>query len=160
MIAEELLAAFEKRFWAKVQKTDGCWNWVGGGSKGRGQIGLNDRVYLAYRISWELAYGTAPGKLWILHKCDNPACVRPDHLFLGTNRDNIDDSMSKGHRRGAIIAASGENHGNSKLTWRDIDYILASSLGPVHIARELGVSYKTIKNIRDGKSWMKRPARA
>lgn len=86
------------RFWPKVEKGDGCWEWQAHRNpEGYGVIGI-DRVPVgAHRVAWELTYGPIPEGIYVCHHCDNPPCVRPDHLFLGTNSDNIIDAMSK-HR--------------------------------------------------------------
>lgn len=88
------------RFWPKVQKGDGCWEWQGSRlPHGYGHLTIPGRgVPYAHRISWELTHGEIPDGLWVLHHCDNPPCVRPDHLFLGTAQDNVDDSIRKGRR--------------------------------------------------------------
>jgi hypothetical protein len=92
--------SLEERFWAKVRKSEGCWEWVGSKiPKGYGNIGISYRPpksALAHRVSWEIHFGPIPGGMFVCHHCDNPGCVRPDHLFLGTNLDNIRDSESKG----------------------------------------------------------------
>lgn len=88
------------RFWPKVEKTEGCWLWRGTiGASGYGKIratGPSRAMLTAHRVSWELAYGPIPEGLWALHKCDIRPCVRPDHLFLGTRQDNMDDAKAKG----------------------------------------------------------------
>jgi hypothetical protein len=91
----------EIRFWAKVQKTEGCWIWCGGQDKnGYGIIRAGQR---AHRRSWELHFGPVPKNLWILHHCDNPSCVRPDHLWLGTVTDNNADMIAKGRHRHGVV---------------------------------------------------------
>lgn len=100
----------EERFWEKVEKSDGCWEWKGVvNEKGYGVINRGrggEGNILAHRLSWELHHGAIPeGEgyhgICVLHKCDNPSCVNPDHLFIGTNQDNIDDMVKKQrHRRG------------------------------------------------------------
>mgnify|MGYP002136427592 CR=1 FL=1 len=89
----------EVRFWAKVQKTDGCWEWAGTKlPSGYGQLERADggkRMY-AHRFSYLIHYGDFDRSLYVLHRCDNPSCVKPDHLFLGTARDNLLDASSKG----------------------------------------------------------------
>lgn len=88
------------RFWAKVNKTPTCWLWTANRlPKGYGVINVGGRAgsqQLAHRVSWELHFGPIPDGLWVLHRCDNPPCVRPDHLFLGTVQDNVDDMVTKG----------------------------------------------------------------
>jgi hypothetical protein len=84
-------------FWSKVSKSDGCWEWMGGKDKdGYGKITYMWRGLRAHRLSWELTYGVIPQGLDVLHRCDNPPCVRPDHLFLGTHGDNNRDMKEKG----------------------------------------------------------------
>src|SRR5271165_4726377 len=88
-----------KRFWDKVEKTDGCWNWKAYiGPDGYGRFGFRGKIPGPHRVSWELSFGPIPDGLNVCHKCDNRRCVRPDHLFLGTDRDNILDCIRKGRR--------------------------------------------------------------
>jgi len=107
----------ECRFWAKVAKTeDGCWNWTASKRhKGYGAFCYyrDDGTLVqgrAHRYSWEIHNGDIPDGMFVLHSCDNPACVNPDHLFLGTNQDNVDDMMRKGRNvsGGAKCGSSGK----------------------------------------------------
>lgn len=89
-----------KRFWAKVDKSGDCWLWTAFTLKGYGKFSLSrvdgvQKNLRAHRMSWELHFGEIPEGLSVLHSCDTPGCVRPDHLFLGTHQDNMDDKVLK-----------------------------------------------------------------
>jgi HNH endonuclease len=94
----------DERFWAKVKRGPGCWEWQGyRDRKGYGRIGGGKDSQLVHRLSWSLHHGD-PGELCVLHHCDNPPCVNPDHLFLGTIQDNNADMIAKGRRRPDVRA--------------------------------------------------------
>lgn len=85
------------RFWAKVDRSGECWTWTACTNRhGYGQFGIRRRHYLAHRVSYALAHGPFDTALYICHSCDNPPCVRPDHLFVGTQLDNMRDASGKG----------------------------------------------------------------
>jgi hypothetical protein len=88
----------EARFWARVQKQPSCWIWTGGhNGKQYGYVWVGKRKWLAHRLSWFLTRGEEPPRdMLVCHACDNPRCVRPDHLWLGTPQDNMDDKVAKG----------------------------------------------------------------
>jgi hypothetical protein len=87
---------FEERFWAKVEKTDGCWLWRAKTNGKYGQFYVTGIGHCgAHRVSWGIAFGVIPAELHVCHRCDTPLCVRPDHLFLGTRRDNMRDCVAK-----------------------------------------------------------------
>lgn len=92
-----------ERFWRRVDKSGPCWIWTGAqGHHGYGRIGIGGHdgpTVLAHRVAWELSNGPVPEGLCVLHRCDNPPCVNPDHLFVGTQADNIRDCKEKGRMR-------------------------------------------------------------
>lgn len=89
------------RFWRRVKKSDGCWEWQGcRANGGYGRFGvLAERIVYAHRFSYELHYGALPPGAMVCHHCDNPPCVRPDHLFAGDDSANVRDMVSKGRLR-------------------------------------------------------------
>lgn len=105
-----LVASAEERFWSRVKKSDGCWEWTGPRKNSRSHYGAffpkQGEHWAAHRYAYTLAHGPIPDGLLVCHRCDNPPCVRPDHLFLGTDRANHDDMVSKGrHAHGPTHAA-------------------------------------------------------
>lgn len=93
----KLTAKQEQRFYSKINKTDTCWLWLGTkGKSGYGAFWLNTKPVRAHRLSYVLKYGSFDQSLYVCHHCDNPSCVNPEHLFLGTNKDNMDDGYKKG----------------------------------------------------------------
>lgn len=128
-----------KRFWSKVDKSEDCWIWTAGTTKGYGRIRINNIRYLAHRISYALVHGN-PGNLWVCHTCDNPPCVNPKHLWLGTCRDNLQDAAKKGRCV-------------TKLSLSDVQKILESNDTQQILADKYGVSRTIISDIQCRKCW-------
>jgi len=146
----------EERFWSMVKRgdPDSCWEWQGRIIKdGYGAFHLKGKRIIASRFAWILTYGEIPQGMCVLHKCDNPACVNPRHLFLGTQKDNMQDAVLKWRK-------SGPHNGRTKLTWPQVDTIrLLFQMGwsAYRLAKFFGVNYKTVWQILKGKTW-KEPA--
>lgn len=149
----------EERFWMRVTKTEGCWNWVGANVNGRGQIYVTGRSELAPRISWQMHFGPIPDGLLVCHDCDNPACVRPDHLFLGTYQDNAIDAAVKGRNTGQLhpeLVPRGEKHGMAKLNETAVVAIrLRAGMGESQrrLAGIYGVAHSAIGSIVRREAW-------
>jgi hypothetical protein len=142
----------EVRFWAKVNKTDDCWLWTAATVAGYGAIGLRGKHIKAHRYSWELANGPIPDGLHVLHRCDNPPCVRPDHLFLGTHADNMADMSAKGR----VNSVRGEKNKSAVLTETDVVEIRRlkqAGVSSTELGRRFGVSANTALLITKRKKW-------
>lgn len=140
------------RFWSKVDKTDegGCWIWTAGKNKnGYGAIGVDCRIERAHRVSWFLHFGPIPEKMHVLHKCDNPACVAPHHLFLGDHLTNMLDKEAKGRANQPI----GARNKASKLTVEMVREIKLSNESQQILAERYGVTDGAINHIKMGRTW-------
>ena len=143
-------ASPEELFWKRVAKTPTCWLWTGYKTKGGyGLLTVNSKSYTAQRFSWILHNGPIPFGLDVLHKCDNPPCVNPDHLFLGTQQDNVVDSVNKGRFR--IRQGKGQKLTKSQVS--HIKFLLGSGKSGASLARKFGVSRQSINYIKLGKTW-------
>lgn len=136
---------------AEINDVNGCWNWRAAICDGYGRIRHQGKMQLAHRVSFELHSGPVPAGLFVCHRCDNPICINPSHLFVGTHSANMADMAIKGRRRG-IVAIDGERHGRAKLTDAEVSTIRSSGQPAKVLAREYGVSDRQIRHIRAGKS--------
>lgn len=139
----------EKRFFAKVKVTDTCWEWLGSKWRGYGRLTVNGIPKKAHRFMWEMTHGSIPSDMHVLHSCDNPACVNPAHLFLGTHQDNMKDKIKKGRSN------KGAKNGHAKLTASDVAKIkeLNGSITQKEISQIFSVSQVQISRIVTGKRW-------
>jgi hypothetical protein len=142
------------RFWRKVEKGEDCWEWVGfRGPLGYGRTTIKKRLFLAHRVAWALSFGPIPPGLWVLHHCDNPPCVRPEHLFLGTQQDNVEDMWAKGRQKDVFMVPRGSSHSFAKLSDEQVIVIKHRAESSRTLALEFGVGHKTILKIKSGVSW-------
>lgn len=160
-----------RRFFSKVEKSDGCWLWLG--AKDRNGYGMfsvgsarrpdgtrRNSMVLAHRVAYEIAFGPIPRRgelrcLCVLHNCENPGCVNPKHLFLGTNLDSVRKMDAKGRRR--TKALCGADHGNAVLTEDQVREIVRrhfdDKVPQRHLAAEFGVAASTVNHIFTGRLW-------
>jgi hypothetical protein len=142
------------RFWAKVEKSDGCWEWTSAKSRaGYGVFRLGGKTVYAHRLSMFIAGTPIPNGLHGCHHCDNRSCVRPDHIFSGTDRDNHNDMVAKG--RGALPPV---NHGERHPQCRYSDDFVRKAIAMAKAstirgaARALGLSQRTVQRWTRGTS--------
>lgn len=150
---------------------EGCWEWQAGRSpRGYGKVCVANKHWRAHRLAWTLTYGEIPAGLVVMHRCDNPPCVRPDHLQLGTCADNNRDKVAKGRdsrgdahyaRREPWRLLRGEQHGRAKLTEEQVRFI-REEFQPGYgawkaLALRLGVSVSLLHLVRKGTIWKDKP---
>jgi hypothetical protein len=139
------------RFWAKVDKSGECWLWTASCTPlGYGRCYTPGAGGYAHRASYLIHYGAIPAGLEVMHECDTPNCVRPDHLKVGTHQDNMDDKVRKGRQQ------RGERCSKAKLTTsqaQEIKQRLAKGERGSQLAREYNVTKQTICGIRHNRSW-------
>lgn len=151
----------EKRFWAKVDKTggaDSCWPWMAGTTNGGYGLFRAGRVRIrAHRYSYELVNGPIAANLCACHRCDNPPCVNPAHLFIGTPADNVADCIAKGRFSIATGFRGGVPPPNSKLRGADVLLIRSrfakGNVAVRELAEETGISKSQIYDIINRKCW-------
>lgn len=128
-----------------------CWEWTGyRNPKGYGMIRVGHRMELTHRVAYRLAHGEFDPALRVCHACDNPGCVRPDHLWIGTDADNVKDRDAKG-RTGT--RPTGTEHHRSRLTADAVRLIRQSDMSLRELSHLLGVSRAAISHVRAGRCW-------
>ena len=144
--------SLKDRLLANIEKTPSCWIWLGSlDNHGYGRMNVGGKPTMTHRVSWEVHKGPIPPGANVLHRCDNPRCVRPRHLFLGDHAANMADKMAKGrHRYGNV---SGEEHGMAKLTAEQVLAIRADQRSLREVAAEYGLSRTHVWEIRTGRAW-------
>jgi len=151
--------SLETRFWKKVQKLgkEDCWPWLGAqNGRGYGHIWGGNHIKLckSHRVSYELYNGQIPEEIDVCHTCDNPLCVNPNHLFLGTTKDNMQDMVKKGRGK---YNQKGELNNKAKLTIGDVAFIREAGNSGVRnyqLSFMLGVSSNTTSRASRGLSWV------
>ena len=147
--------SLDERFREKytLEPNTGCWLWTGYANQdGYGLIKVDGRVFRAHRVAWQLAGLKISDGLHVLHRCDNPPCVNPAHLFLGTPLDNARDRDSKGRKN----SATGESVHTAKLTAAVVVAIrqeLADGATTRAVSRKYGIGWSTAKDIKAKKTW-------
>jgi hypothetical protein len=148
------MTADSETFWLRFDRADpdACWPWVGWFSEdGYGRLIVDGQRWIASRYAYTLAVGPIPEGLLVCHRCDNPPCCNPKHLFLGTNGDNLRDAYRKGRRLPRVMV--GEANPRARVTRKEVRLIRASGERPADLARRYGISRSTVSNIRAGRTW-------
>ena len=148
-------ARLSSRFWSRVEKRDGdgCWIWQGRlSANGYGAFDFRGRPQVASRFAYELTHGHVGGSLSVCHSCDNPQCVRPSHLWLGTHQQNVEDAKKKGRMPGGN-GRKGSDINTSKLSPEQVTEIKTTLTPAKTLAERFGVSGTAIYAIRRGRNW-------
>lgn len=151
------MSSFERRQERYTDKSPGhgprgdCWLWTGSlNSRGYGRLNDRGRTVLAHRLAYNQAHGVVLQTAELAcHTCDNPRCVRPDHLFVGSHRDNTDDMIAKGR----MPSRKGEGNGTHKLTETDVLAIRRDGRSATEIAAEYAVHESTIRHVLVRRNW-------
>ena len=144
-ISDEHIKLFSQKILKKGHHS--CWEWQGAKIKGYGSVRINNVALYAHRVSWELFFGSIPEGKFVLHKCNNPACVNPYHLYLGDQYDNVHDSIEA------------NTFGPLKLSSSDLEEVRAlidKNVPCAEIAHKFKVAYQTIWKISKGHTHAKR----
>lgn len=163
---EFLDTKFVAKFWSRFRRakriragvSTPCLEWAGARRSGThryGNVHVGEKTCVVHRVAWAIAHKTwVPAELLVCHKCDNPPCGDPTHLFLGTVQDNTDDRQRKG--RGIFISRSGEDHPHSKLTKNDVLEIRrarARGVDLLSLANKFGITRSAVSLVARGVAW-------
>lgn len=159
-LSSQQKSKINSRFWPKVliAGENECWNWTAArNEKGYGLCGVNGRTQGAHRVSWMLNNGPIEDGMIVMHKCDNPSCVNPLHLSLGTHAQNTADAIAKGRYPqitvNGIDRARGERNGQAKLSESEVNAIRQSKDTGRLLASRFKVCETTIRNIKRLRKW-------
>lgn len=147
------ISVLDERFWSKVNKTESCWLWTGAKAE-YGKFWLDGKTVSAHRLVYESIHGAVPDGMMVCHHCDNPLCVNPNHLFLGTASDNIEDMIQKG--RQGYTGQRGVKNPKVKLhpyQVREIRIKARQGQSSSRLAKQYGVNKSTINRIINGDLW-------
>jgi hypothetical protein len=133
---------------SKVDAATGCWLWTASTNKsGYGRLGVDGKVFLAHRLAYAVAHGAIPDGMHVCHRCDTPACINPDHLFIGTNADNMLDKLSKNRQ------SKGSDFSSTKLTEAQVAAIRLDKRPQWVIAQDYGISQSQVSLIHRNEEW-------
>lgn len=141
-----------------IKSDEECWEWTGRKDKdGYGRIDANKKQWLAHRLMWEIKNGIIPSGMCVCHTCDNPSCVNPAHLFLGTHKDNAVDRQNKNRGKVQLNDNRGERHGMSILNEHQVleirDKYSSGAYTQKKLACEYGVTRGAVCDILNNKTW-------
>ena len=149
--SKPVLDAFHEKY--KVDPKTGCWNWTASLMQtGYGQFNpRNGKIVTAHRFSYQTHKGEIPKGMFVCHTCDNRACVNPDHLWIGTNAENLKDMREKG--RAVYSPQRGEDNHSSKISAKDAEFIFLSCEKQSVLAEKFNLTQAAISAIQTGKNW-------
>lgn len=159
-ICRDCYTSVDRRLYSQLATQGECLVWTGSCTRfGYGHMQVGGVLTVVHRVVWEREVGHIPEGMFVLHKCDNPPCCRPDHLFLGTKKDNAVDMVNKGRLK--TPGLRGDNHPNSKLTKEKVYEIrkhLQEGVTQRELSRRYGVSWSAIHQIHKGRIWKEEAA--